>query len=360
MLLGQWDSAAWAKAIGVFQVGHARNQHWSPPRSKRRKRIMAAANPNPTLTNLASITIRRPDDWHVHLRDGAMLAACAVHTARQFGRAIIMPNLVPPVTRVAEASAYRDRIRAAVPAERELRAADDLLPDRRRRSGRADARQGRGRVGRGQALSGACHHQLRARRDLDGPRRARAGGHGEGRHAAAGPWRGDRSRGRHLRPRGGVPGQGAGAAAEAPCGPEDRAGAHHDPRGRGLRRGQSRPDGRHDHAASSQLQPQCDLQGRHPSALLLPADRQARGASSRSAEGGDFRRYAILPRHRHRAAHDRHQGMRLRLRRRVQRPGGDAGLHPGLRRGGRARPARSLRLAERPALLWPRGRTRSA
>ena len=64
-----------------------------------------------------SITIRRPDDWHVHLRDGAMLAACAVHTARQFARAIIMPNLVPPVTTVAEAAAYRDRIRAAVPAD---------------------------------------------------------------------------------------------------------------------------------------------------------------------------------------------------------------------------------------------------
>jgi len=64
-----------------------------------------------------TLTIRRPDDWHVHLRDGPMLAACAVHTARQFARAIVMPNLVPPVTRVAEAVAYRDRIRAAVPSD---------------------------------------------------------------------------------------------------------------------------------------------------------------------------------------------------------------------------------------------------
>lgn len=64
-----------------------------------------------------SVTLRRPDDWHVHLREGQMLAACAVHTARQFARAIIMPNLVPPVTKVAEAVAYRDRIRAAVPAD---------------------------------------------------------------------------------------------------------------------------------------------------------------------------------------------------------------------------------------------------
>jgi dihydroorotase len=63
-----------------------------------------------------TLSIRRPDDWHVHLRDGPMLAACAVHTARQFARGIIMPNLVPPVTKVAEAVSYRERIRRAVPA----------------------------------------------------------------------------------------------------------------------------------------------------------------------------------------------------------------------------------------------------
>jgi len=60
-----------------------------------------------------TITIRRPDDWHVHLRDGEMLAHVAPYTARQFARAIIMPNLAPPVTRVEQAAAYRDRIVAA-------------------------------------------------------------------------------------------------------------------------------------------------------------------------------------------------------------------------------------------------------
>ena len=60
-----------------------------------------------------TITIRRPDDWHVHLRDGAMLDLVAPYTARQFARAIIMPNLAPPVTRVDQAAAYRDRIIAA-------------------------------------------------------------------------------------------------------------------------------------------------------------------------------------------------------------------------------------------------------
>ena len=64
-----------------------------------------------------SITIRRPDDWHVHLRDGAMLAAVAPYTARQFARAIVMPNLTPPVTTAALAAVYRDRILAAVPAD---------------------------------------------------------------------------------------------------------------------------------------------------------------------------------------------------------------------------------------------------
>ncbi|HVL78419.1 MAG TPA: dihydroorotase, partial [Sphingomicrobium sp.] len=59
---------------------------------------------------MQSITIRRPDDWHVHLRDGDMLKAVASYTARQFARAIIMPNLVPPVTTVTAADSYRQRI----------------------------------------------------------------------------------------------------------------------------------------------------------------------------------------------------------------------------------------------------------
>ncbi len=61
------------------------------------------------------LTIRRPDDWHLHLRDGAMLQAVLPETARHFARAIIMPNLVPPVVNAQQASAYRDRIMAALP-----------------------------------------------------------------------------------------------------------------------------------------------------------------------------------------------------------------------------------------------------
>lgn len=61
------------------------------------------------------LTIRRPDDWHVHLRDGDIMRGVVAHTARQFARAIVMPNLSPPVTDVASAQAYRERIMAAVP-----------------------------------------------------------------------------------------------------------------------------------------------------------------------------------------------------------------------------------------------------
>jgi dihydroorotase len=61
------------------------------------------------------LTIRRPDDWHLHFRDGDIMRAVVPYTARQFARAIVMPNLTPPVTTTALAAAYRDRIRAAVP-----------------------------------------------------------------------------------------------------------------------------------------------------------------------------------------------------------------------------------------------------
>ncbi len=70
---------------------------------------MTAATPS-------SITLTRPDDWHLHVRDGAAMAAVVPDTARQFARAIVMPNLRPPVLTADQASGYRDRIRAAVPS----------------------------------------------------------------------------------------------------------------------------------------------------------------------------------------------------------------------------------------------------
>jgi dihydroorotase len=63
-----------------------------------------------------TLTIRRPDDWHLHLRDGAALKSVLPYTAQQFGRAIVMPNLTPPITTAEAAQAYHDRIVAALPA----------------------------------------------------------------------------------------------------------------------------------------------------------------------------------------------------------------------------------------------------
>ncbi len=87
-----------------------------------------------------SVTIIRPDDWHLHLRDGASLAAVLPHTARQFARAIIMPNLKPPVTTTAQALAYRERILAALPDGMQfeplmtLYLTDNTAPDEIRRA----------------------------------------------------------------------------------------------------------------------------------------------------------------------------------------------------------------------------------
>ena len=87
-----------------------------------------------------TITIARPDDWHLHLRDGAALASVLPHSARQFARAIVMPNLKPPVTTTALAGAYRDRILAALPAGMQfeplmtLYLTDDTDPDEIRRA----------------------------------------------------------------------------------------------------------------------------------------------------------------------------------------------------------------------------------
>src|SRR4029077_17310940 len=81
------------------------------PSPRRRRRSAAEVKPAARMR----ITIRKPDDWHLHVRDGAMLEAVLPYTAKNFGRAILMPNLVPPVTTTAEAIAYRQRVMAALP-----------------------------------------------------------------------------------------------------------------------------------------------------------------------------------------------------------------------------------------------------
>lgn len=93
-----------------------------------------------TSNRIDSLTIIRPDDWHLHLRDGAAMASVLPHSARQFARAIVMPNLKPPVVTTAQAEAYRQRILAALPAGMQfeplmtLYLTDNTPPDEIRRA----------------------------------------------------------------------------------------------------------------------------------------------------------------------------------------------------------------------------------
>src|SRR6218665_2595600 len=82
----------------------------------RRKSAKGGKLSAPEAPPMTKFTIRRPDDWHLHLRDGAMLEGVIGDTSRHFGRAIIMPNLVPPVVTTDDARAYRERIVKAIPA----------------------------------------------------------------------------------------------------------------------------------------------------------------------------------------------------------------------------------------------------
>jgi dihydroorotase len=90
------------------------NEKYSKP-SSRNRTLTIHARPSTEKPMTDTITIRRPDDWHVHLRDGDIMRGVVPYTARQFARAIVMPNLSPPVTSVKAAAAYRNRILAAVP-----------------------------------------------------------------------------------------------------------------------------------------------------------------------------------------------------------------------------------------------------
>jgi dihydroorotase len=93
-----------ARRKGFFLLCIFGAEHCSPSRSVITEASMTTR-----------ITIRRPDDWHLHVRDGEMLKAVLPYTARHFGRAILMPNLVPPIRTVADAVAYRERVMAALP-----------------------------------------------------------------------------------------------------------------------------------------------------------------------------------------------------------------------------------------------------
>ncbi len=96
------------------------HSHAEPIASSTLSTQKAACGTEAVALPLDCITLKRPDDLHVHLRDGDMLGCVVGHTARQFGRALVMPNLNPPVTTTAQAGAYRERIMAALFADTSL------------------------------------------------------------------------------------------------------------------------------------------------------------------------------------------------------------------------------------------------
>ena len=201
------------------------------------------------------ITIRKPDDWHLHVRDGAMLKAVLPFTAKHFGRAILMPNLMPPVRTTAEAIAYRERVMAALPPGAKFKPlmtcylTDDTDPD--------DVERGfRDGVFTGVKLypANATTNSAAGVTDLQ-QSHARAGAHGEDRHAVPDARRGGRSGRRHFRPREGVHRAASDEMGQAVSRPA------HDPRasvvqGRRRFRAQRRAAGRrHHHALSHDAHP---------------------------------------------------------------------------------------------------------
>ena len=299
------------------------------------------------------ITLTRPDDWHLHLRDGAMLAA-VLPASRDFARAIVMPNLVPPVATARDAAAYRDRILAALPAGQDFTPLMTLYLTEATDPDDVAAAAADGLVTAVKLYpAGATTNSASGVRDLARvmpvlERMAAIGlplcVHGEVTDPAVDIF--DREAvfiERVLAPL-------RDAAARA----ARRDGACHHPRRRRLHRGVGREPRRHADGPSPDPEPQPPARRRDAAASLLPADRQARGAPAGAARGGGLGRPAVLPRHRQRAASAPRQGGGVLRRRSVLGPG-RAGLpRAGLRGGGRARPAGGLREPARPGVLRPR------
>ena len=177
-----------------------------------------------------TITIRRPDDWHVHLRDGEMLNLVAPYTARQFARAIVMPNLAPPVTTVEQAAAYRDRIVAAAgPGFTPLMTCyltDQVDPDELAR-GHAEGVWTAAKLYPAGATTNSAQGVTDIRNIYPALERMQDIG-----MPLLRPWRGDRSGRRCVRPGGGVHRTGPGQGRQRFPGPEDRVRTYYDQAGR--------------------------------------------------------------------------------------------------------------------------------
>ena len=294
-----------------------------------------------------TLTIRRPDDWHVHLRDGEMLQPVAPYTARQFARAIVMPNLAPPVTdgrsgAAPIASGSSPRPGPGFTPLMTCYLTDDANPDELAR-GFEEGVWIAAKLYPAGATTNSAIGRHRHPQHLSGARADAAD-----RHGAVRPWRGHRPGRRRVRPRGGVhrPRAASGWSRDFPA---LKIVFEHITTADAVRfrRAIGANVARDGHAAASDHQPQCHLRWRAEAPRLLPAGRQAREAPARGAQSRDLGLAQILPRHRQRAARARGQGIGLRLRRHLQRAVRARKLCDRVRGGRRARPLRGIRVDQR-------------
>ena len=281
------------------------------------------------------------------------LAAVLPFTAARFARALVMPNLKPPMTTTAAlAGVPRAHPRRAA-GRAGLRAADDAVPHRPHAAGRRSAAaRASGFVVGAKLYPGRRHHALRRRRHLDRPRLGDARGDGRGRPGAAGARRGDRRRTSTSSTASASSSTACSRGSSSAC-PACKVVFEHVTTAAAVefvRCGAARRR-RDDHAAAPAHEPQRDVRRRHPPAPLLPARAEARARPRGAGRGRHRRRSALLPRHRQRAARAPHQGGRLRLRRHLLRACGHRAVCRGVRGRRPARPPRGLRLRARRRLL---------
>src|SRR5262245_46940403 len=233
------------------------------------------------------ITIRKPDDWHLHVRDDAMLKAVLPFTAKHFGRAILMPNLVPPVVTTNDAVAYRGRVMAALPKGSTFKPLMTcyLTDDTDRRRTRLQG----GCIHRGEALPRPRHHLFGRGRYGPSQDHAGVGADGKDRHAVPDARRGRRTRGGYLRPRSHVHRALSLQVDEAvPC-PALYARA---PVVEGRRRFRSQRGAsgrRHDHALSSRVDPHRLARVGTQAVHILHARHQNGEGPGGAAQGSDLR-----------------------------------------------------------------------
>ena len=299
----------------------------------------------PSSPSAATLTLRRPDDWHLHLRDGPGLAAVAAHTARVFGRAIVMPNLKPPVTTVAAARAYRDRILAALPAGTGFDPLMTLyLTDNMPPAQVAEAKAS----GIVHAVkyypAGATTNSDSGVTSLDRVYPVLAAMEKQWRGPVAAR-RSHRARRRHVRPRARLRGH-AGCHASCATFPVSRWFSNTS------RRAKRRHScSGHPRNIAATITPQHLLYSRNALFAgnflrphhLLPADPQARGAPAGADQGRHIRRSALLPRHGFGAPRETPEGKCVRMRRLLLGAGGAADVRRSLRGRRRARPPRRIR-----------------